>query len=47
MAQEAILITGDTAPVRLREALDGGVPLIREPVRPDLLQKALTALMPR
>ncbi|MGU3544019.1 ATP-binding response regulator [Methylobacterium sp. A52T] len=42
----AILITGDTAPVRMREALDSGVPLIHKPVRPDLLQKALAALIP-
>jgi two-component system, sensor histidine kinase len=41
----AILITGDTAPVRMREALDSGVPLIHKPVRPDLLQKALAALI--
>ncbi|WCS28802.1 hybrid sensor histidine kinase/response regulator (plasmid) [Methylobacterium sp. NMS14P] len=43
----AILVTGDTAPVRMREALDSGIPLIHKPVRPDLLQNALAALIPR
>jgi signal transduction histidine kinase len=41
----AILITGDTAPARLREALDSGIPLVHKPVRPDLLQTALLALL--
>ncbi|MET0529497.1 MAG: hybrid sensor histidine kinase/response regulator [Microvirga sp.] len=41
----AILITGDTAPVRMREASDSGVPLIHKPVRPDLLRSALIALI--
>lgn len=42
----AILITGDTAPVRMREASESGIPLIHKPVRPDLLQTALAALIP-
>jgi signal transduction histidine kinase len=43
----AILITGDTAPERMREALDSGVPLIHKPVRPDILHDALLTLIPR
>ena len=42
----AILITGDTAPVRLREASDSGIPLVHKPVRPELLRSALLALVP-
>ena len=41
----AILITGDTAPARLREALDSGIPLVHKPVRPDILRNALLALI--
>lgn len=41
----AILITGDTAPARLREALDSGIPLVHKPVRPDILQNALLSLI--
>ncbi|MDP4025591.1 hybrid sensor histidine kinase/response regulator [Methylobacterium sp. NEAU 140] len=41
----AILITGDTAPARLREALDSGVPLIHKPVPPDTLHQALLTLI--
>lgn len=41
----AILITGDTAPARLREALDSGIPLVHKPVRPDILQNALLTLI--
>jgi two-component system, sensor histidine kinase len=37
----ALLITGDTAPERLREALGAGVPLVHKPLAPDDLYKAL------
>ena len=43
----AILITGDTAPVRLREALDSGIPLINKPVRPETLRNLLLSLSSR
>lgn len=42
----AILITGDTAPARLREALDSGIPLIHKPVRPEILRQSLLTLVP-
>ena len=41
-----LMITGDTAPVRLREAAASGVPLLHKPVRPDQLHEALIQLMP-
>lgn len=43
----AILITGDTAPDRLREALASGVALVHKPVPPDTLHQALLALIPQ
>ncbi len=36
-----ILITGDTAPERLRQAREHGFPLLHKPVRPDRLRAAL------
>jgi CheY-like chemotaxis protein len=41
----AMLITGDTDPVRLREAMDSGVPLLHKPVAPDQLHEALVDAM--
>ncbi|MFC0169262.1 hybrid sensor histidine kinase/response regulator [Pseudoduganella danionis] len=40
----ALLVTGDTAPVRLREARASGVPLLHKPVAPDQLYAALAEL---
>jgi signal transduction histidine kinase/CheY-like chemotaxis protein len=37
----ALLITGDTAPERLREALASGLPLLHKPVTPDRLRLAI------
>jgi signal transduction histidine kinase/ActR/RegA family two-component response regulator len=37
----ALLVTGDTAPARLREARASGVPLLHKPVAPDQLYSAL------
>ncbi len=37
----ALLITGDTAPNRLREAQAGGIPLLHKPVSPDQLYHGL------
>ncbi|OYT90970.1 MAG: hybrid sensor histidine kinase/response regulator [Burkholderiales bacterium PBB3] len=37
----ALLITGDTAPERLREALASGMPLLHKPVTPDRLRLAI------
>ncbi len=42
-----LLITGDTAPQRLREALASGVPLLHKPVLPLQLYVALAGLRPR
>ena len=44
-AVPALLITGDTAPERLREALSVGVPLLHKPMTPDQLHKAMTNLL--
>ena len=41
----ALMITGDTAPERLREALGTGVPLLHKPVAPEQLYRALAALL--
>ncbi|MDB5929106.1 MAG: integral rane sensor hybrid histidine kinase [Polaromonas sp.] len=41
----ALMITGDTAPERLREALASDVPLLHKPVAPDQLYRALGDLM--
>lgn len=41
----ALLITGDTAPQRLREARASGVPLLHKPVSPDQLYRGLTCVL--
>ncbi|CCG07469.1 PAS domain-containing hybrid sensor histidine kinase/response regulator [Pararhodospirillum photometricum] len=41
----ALLLTGDTAPQRLREADASGLPLLHKPVKPDALRAALADLM--
>lgn len=41
----ALMITGDTAPERLREAMSSGVPLLHKPVTPDGLYRALVGLV--
>jgi two-component system, sensor histidine kinase len=41
----ALLITGDTAPDRLREALASGIPLLHKPVPPDELYRQLATLL--
>ena len=41
----ALLITGDTAPERLREALGAGLPLLHKPLLPNDLRQALVALL--
>ncbi|WP_185961517.1 ATP-binding protein [Telmatospirillum sp. J64-1] len=38
----ALLVTGDTAPDRLREALSHGLPLLHKPVRPERLRSLLS-----
>ena len=43
----AVLITGDTAAERLREALSGGVPLLHKPVAPSELYRALAGVLRR
>lgn len=40
-ALPALLVTGDTAPARLREARASGVPLLHKPVPPDQLYRGL------
>lgn len=42
----ALLITGDTAPERLREASASGVPLLHKPVSPSLLYRRLESVLP-
>jgi signal transduction histidine kinase len=42
----ALLITGDTAPDRLREALASGIPLLHKPITPSHLYRALVTLLP-
>lgn len=44
-ALPALIITGDTAPDRLREAQASGVPLLHKPVSPALLYSRLIALL--
>lgn len=44
-AVPALLITGDTAPGRLLQALGTGVPLLHKPLSPGELQRALTELL--
>ena len=41
----ALIITGDTAPERLREAMSTGVPLLHKPLKPDARYQALVDLM--
>ena len=41
----ALLITGDTAPDRLREALRSNIPLLHKPVSPDQLHLGLVAVL--
>ncbi len=41
----ALLITGDTAPQRLRDARASGVPLLHKPVLPEQLYNALTLVL--
>jgi len=41
----ALMVTGDTAPERLRETLGGGVPLLHKPVAPDQLYQTLASLL--
>lgn len=43
----ALIITGDTAPDRLREALAGSIPLLHKPVAAASLYQALMAIKPR
>ncbi|MBU1425670.1 MAG: response regulator [Gammaproteobacteria bacterium] len=40
----ALLITGDTAPTRLREAQASGIPLLHKPVSPGMLYRKLVEL---
>nr|WP_314488854.1 hybrid sensor histidine kinase/response regulator [uncultured Pseudomonas sp.] len=40
----ALLVTGDTAPERLREATSSGIPLLHKPVAPQALRQALGRL---
>lgn len=44
-ALPALLITGDTAPQRLREAQASGVPLLHKPVAPGQLYRVLVGLL--
>ena len=41
----ALMITGDTAPERLREAMSSGVPLLHKPVAPEQLYLAVVELL--
>jgi signal transduction histidine kinase len=43
----AILITGDTAPDRLREALASGIPILHKPVCPDQLHRSMVTMLPQ
>jgi len=42
----ALLITGDTAPERLREAVGSGLPLLHKPVSPSRLYVELVTMLP-
>lgn len=44
-ALPALLITGDTSPDRLREARDGGIPVLNKPVPPETLRQELAGLL--
>lgn len=41
----ALLITGDTAPERLREAISSGIPLLHKPLTPSQLYEALAGVL--
>jgi len=41
----ALLITGDTAPERLRQAQASGVPLLHKPLQPETLRQQLIELL--
>jgi signal transduction histidine kinase/ActR/RegA family two-component response regulator len=41
----ALLITGDTAPLRLREAQASGIPMLHKPVSPDQLYQKLVMVL--
>jgi CheY-like chemotaxis protein len=41
----ALLITGDTAPERLREARASGIPLLHKPVSPDQLYRRIESML--
>jgi CheY-like chemotaxis protein len=41
----ALLLTGDTAPQRLREADASGLPLLHKPVKPEILRGAIADLL--
>jgi len=41
----ALLITGDTAPERLREAKASGIPLLHKPVSPSVLYRKLVEVL--
>ncbi|WP_397441695.1 hybrid sensor histidine kinase/response regulator [Polaromonas sp. UC242_47] len=45
-ALPALLITGDTAPDRLREAMASGIPLLHKPISPSQLYRALVTILP-
>lgn len=40
-----LMITGDTAPERLRESMSSGLPLLHKPVAPEQLCRAVVALL--
>lgn len=44
-ALPALLLTGDTAPERLREALTSGIPLLHKPVSPSQLYRGLVDVL--
>ena len=46
VALPALLITGDTAPERIREALASGLPLFHKPISPAQLYRGLVAALP-
>jgi CheY-like chemotaxis protein len=43
----ALLVSGDTAPERLREAQSSGLPLLHKPVSADKLTEAILAVLRR
>ncbi len=45
MQLPALIITGDTAPERLREAIGSGIPLLHKPLAPGELHQALVNLL--